>query len=76
MFNLKFWRAAWIRACRTVAGNAVTFIGTAAVLSDVDWKFVCSAALLSGAVSLLQAVSTGLPEAENNKEVAISGDAD
>lgn len=60
-----FWKAAGMRAIRTIAQTAVASIGTAAVLSDVDWKVVISAAVLSGILSLLTSIATGLPEVED-----------
>lgn len=59
-----FWKAALIRAIRTVAQTAVATIGTSAVLSDVNWGIVASASVLSGILSILTSVATGLPEAE------------
>ena len=59
-----FFQAAAIRALRTVAQTAAAVVGTAAVLSEVDWLAVVSAALLAGVLSLLTSVATGLPEAE------------
>lgn len=58
---LKWLKAAGIRAIKTVAETAVATIGTTAVISEVDWKLVVSASLLSGLVSLLISVK-GLPE--------------
>ena len=60
----KFWRAALIRAIRTVAQTAVATIGTAAVIEEVRWLTVLSAAALSGVLSLLTSIATGLPETE------------
>lgn len=60
--NKKTWlKAAGIRAVKTVAQTAVATIGTAAVISAVDWKMVVSASLLAGVLSLLTSVA-GLPE--------------
>ena len=56
-------RAALIRAVRTVAQTAIATIGTSAVLSDVDWKIVASASVLSGILSILTAFA-GLPEVD------------
>ena len=58
----KFLKCALIRAVRTVAQTAIATIGTAAVMSDVNWLFVGSASMLSGIVSLLTSIVTGLPE--------------
>lgn len=62
--NRDFWKAAGVRAVRTIAQTAVATIGTAAVLSDVDWRVVISASVLSGILSLLTSIATGLPETE------------
>ncbi len=58
---LKWLKAAGIRAGKTVAQTAVATIGTAAVISSVEWKIVVSASLLAGILSLLTSVA-GLPE--------------
>ena len=60
----KWLKAAAVRALRTVAQSAIATIGTAAVLGDVDWIMVGSAAALAGILSMLTSVVTGLPEAE------------
>lgn len=59
----KWWKAAGVRAVKTVAQAAVAVIGTMAMLSQVDWLVVGSTALLAGVLSLLTSVA-GLPEVE------------
>ncbi|MBE6728472.1 MAG: hypothetical protein E7562_07485 [Ruminococcaceae bacterium] len=59
----KWLKAAGVRAVKTVAETAIATIGTSAILSDVNWKIVVSASLLSGLLSLLFSVK-GLPEVE------------
>ena len=59
----KWWKAAGVRAVKTVAQAAVAAIGTTAMLSEVDWLVVGSTALLSGVLSLLTSIA-GLPEVE------------
>ena len=61
---IKWLKAAGIRAARTVAQSAIATIGTAAVLGDVNWLMVGSAAALAGVLSILTSVVTGLPEAK------------
>ncbi len=62
----KTWfKAAGIRAIKTVAQTAVATIGTTAVISQVDWVMVGSSALLAGILSLLTSVA-GLPEVKDN----------
>lgn len=56
-----WWKAAGVRATKTVCQTAIATIGTAAVLSEVNWIAVLSASALSGALSLLTSLA-GLPE--------------
>lgn len=58
-----FWRAAGIRALRTVCQTAVASMGTAALITEVNWVQVLSASALAGVLSLLTSIATGLPEA-------------
>lgn len=58
----EFWKAAAIRALRTVAQTAIATIGTTAMIQDVNWAVVGSTALLAGLLSVLTSIVTGLPE--------------
>ena len=58
-----WWRAAGIRAIKTMAQAAIGTIGASAILSAVEWPVVVSAAVLAGVLSLLTSVA-GLPEVE------------
>ena len=62
----KFFKAAAIRALRTVVQAAAAVIGASAALSEVDWVTVGSSALLAGVLSLLTSIATGLPEVEGD----------
>lgn len=61
MFTKEWWKAAGIRAVRTVAQTAVAMIGTAVVLGEVNWIAVASGAALAGVLSMLTSIG-GLPE--------------
>lgn len=60
--NKEFLIAALNRALRTVAQTAIATIGTAALMSEVNWTAVASASVLAGILSILTSISTGLPE--------------
>lgn len=57
----KWLKAAGVRAVKTVAQTFVATVGTAAVMSAVDWKMVISASVLAGVLSIATSVA-GLPE--------------
>ena len=56
-----WWRAAGVRAVKTIAQTCIATIGASALLSDVNWITVLSTAVLAGVLSLLTSVA-GLPE--------------
>nr|DAE54084.1 MAG TPA: holin [Caudoviricetes sp.] len=60
-YIIKWAKAAGVRALKTVAQTAVATIGTSAVLGEVNWAMVGSAAVLAGILSMLTSVA-GLPE--------------
>lgn len=62
----KWWKAAGVRAVKTVAQTAIGIIGASVVLSDVNWVTVASASVLAGVLSLLTSVA-GLPEIKEDK---------
>lgn len=63
----KWFKAAGIRALKTVAQTAAAVIGTSYTLAEVNWRIVISAAVLAGVLSLLTSVA-GLPEVDKLDE--------
>lgn len=57
----KWIKAALIRAVKTLAQTAIAVIGSSAVFSQIDWKTLISASLLSALLSILTSL-VGLPE--------------
>lgn len=58
-----WWKAAGVRAVKTVAQTAVAMIPAAVTIGAVDWKTVVGTAALAGVVSLLTSIA-GLPEVD------------
>lgn len=72
MITPKFYiwlKAAIIRAIRTIAQSMIATIGTAVVLSDINWGYILSASLVAGLLSILTSVATGLPEADQKEQL-------
>lgn len=67
MVNATWFKAAGVRAIKTMAQTAIATIGSSAVLSAVDWKVVASATILAGILSLLTSTA-GLPEVPVEEE--------
>ncbi len=59
----RWWKAAGVRAIKTVAQTAIGCIGASTLISQVSWPLVVSASALAGLTSLLTSVA-GLPELE------------
>lgn len=57
----KWWKAAGIRALKTVAEAALALLPAAATITEVDWAVVIGTAALAGVASLLSSIK-GLPE--------------
>ena len=57
-----FWKAALIRALRTLCQTAIATIGTTALIEEVNWLMVGSSAALAALLSILNSIATGLPE--------------
>lgn len=61
----KWIKAAGVRALKTMAQAAVAGFGTATVMEQVDWKYVLSASVVAGVLSILTSIM-GIPEVESN----------
>ena len=60
----QWWRAAGVRAVKTMAQTGVALIGTGAVgFTDLDWARIASGAGVAAVLSLLTSVA-GLPEVQ------------
>lgn len=63
----KWLKSAGVRAVKTVAQAAIAGIGTAAAMGQVDWKYVLSASVLAGVISILTSIA-GIPEVPEDSE--------
>ena len=62
----KWLKAAGIRALKTFAQTSVGVIGATALITEVNWQTVLSAAALAAVLSLLTSVA-GLPEVKEGE---------
>ena len=66
--NVKWWKAAGIRAAKTFCQTAVSMIGTGAVgFTDLDWIQIASVAGVSAVLSILTSIA-GLPELDDGTD--------
>lgn len=67
---MRSWlKAATVRAVKTAAQAALGVIGASAIMGDVMWPMVGSAALLAAVVSYLTSIA-GIPEVDGGDSVA------
>ena len=62
--NKEFWKAAGIRALKTICQTAIAMIPTGIMINEVDWITVLGTSVLAGVLSILTSISTGLPEVD------------
>ena len=62
----QWFKAAGIRAVKTMAQTAIATIGASATMGEVNWVMVGSASLLAGVVSILTSVA-GIPEVKEGE---------
>ena len=65
-FTKQWFKAAAIRAIRTVAQTALAMIPVAVSITEVNWMAVLGTAALAGVCSILTSLA-GLPEVEEDK---------
>ena len=64
----KFWKAAFIRAIRTVAQTALSMLTVNGVaVGYVNWGVVFGASFTAGVLSILTSIVTGLPEEQEDE---------
>lgn len=58
-----WWKAAGIRAVKTMAQAAIATIGASTMITETNWVMVGSATVMAGLLSILTSLA-GLPEVE------------
>ena len=67
VFTKKWWKAAGMRAVKTMAQVFIATVGTTTMLTEVDWMVVASTTALAGILSVVTSIA-GIPEAEMPEE--------
>ena len=65
--DIRFWKAASIRAVKTFAQAFLAVISTTTMISDVNWKLALDSAVFSALFSMLTSIAAGLPEVPDQK---------
>ena len=69
VFTRNWWKAAAIRAIKTMCQTAIAIIPAAVTITAVDWLTVVGTAALAGVMSILTSLA-GLPEVTEHNELA------
>ena len=70
VFTVEWFKAAGIRAIKTMAQTALGMMTVGMAMEEIKWEYVGSVALVSGVYSLLTSIA-GLPEVSNNETNSI-----
>lgn len=63
----KWWKAAGIRAVKTMAQVAGAMLVTGQTASEVDWLNIASVAFVAGVISICTSIA-GVPEVKESEE--------
>ncbi len=74
--GMEWFKAALIRALRTMAQTALSMLTVGMALSDVDWPKLISISIVAGIISILTSFATGLPEATTEGEILVDTNSD
>ena len=66
--DIRFWKAAAIRAIKTFAQAFLAVISTTTMISEVNWKLAFDSAAFSALFSMLTSIAAGLPEVPDHPE--------
>lgn len=72
----EWFKAALIRALRTMAQTALSMLTVGMAISDVDWIKLISISVVAGIISILTSFATGLPEATTEGELIVDTKSD
>ena len=61
MFTKEWWKAAGIRAAKTIAETALSLVTVGQAFVAVDWLHIASVSVTAGVISMLISIK-GLPE--------------
>jgi hypothetical protein len=68
VFTKLWWKAAAVRAVKTMCQTAIAIIPAAVTITAVDWLTVAGTAALAGVMSILTSLA-GLPEVTERNEL-------
>lgn len=65
--TIRWWKAASVRAVKTMAQSALAMLPAAAMIQQVDWITVIGTAALAGVASILTSI-VGVPEVKSKED--------